>query len=297
MWFLVYVDMGLISSNGVTGTASGDASNTSQAAQTQGGLQVRSQLPFMHAWTGTHMSAGFSPPGPWLAWMEGGGAGAARCLKSYRGPDHAAISCRRPLGLATRSSASCRPCSWWASCSPASPLPSCATMSTPSASSVREHASPPATASSHVPACVQVSRVMSFARLHAQPTSSRHGCSAAICGGPTLSRVLQGGCFSHDVTHMHTGVGLGMWVLGAIFTGVSRSYGFLLFARIFMGAGACRPPSSHATSPSSAALLATRSSCSLQGHGSIKCHVKNHALPVKLETACMHACMQARRRS
>ncbi|CAL8460810.1 g341 [Coccomyxa elongata] len=33
------------------------------------------------------------------------------------------------------------------------------------------------------------------------------------------------------------GIGLGMWMLGAIFTGVSQSFGFLLFARIFMGAG------------------------------------------------------------
>ena len=34
------------------------------------------------------------------------------------------------------------------------------------------------------------------------------------------------------------GIGLAMWALGAVFTGVSFSYGWLLFARIFTGAGA-----------------------------------------------------------
>lgn len=33
------------------------------------------------------------------------------------------------------------------------------------------------------------------------------------------------------------GIGLAMWALGAIFTGVSFNYGWLLFARIFTGAG------------------------------------------------------------
>lgn len=34
------------------------------------------------------------------------------------------------------------------------------------------------------------------------------------------------------------GIGMTMWVLGAVFTGVSQNYGSLMFARIFMGAGA-----------------------------------------------------------
>lgn len=38
VWFLVYVDMGLISSNGVTGTRSTDPSDTESSV---GGLQVR----------------------------------------------------------------------------------------------------------------------------------------------------------------------------------------------------------------------------------------------------------------
>ena len=29
-----------------------------------------------------------------------------------------------------------------------------------------------------------------------------------------------------------------MWALGVVFTGVSQNFGFLLFARIFTGAGA-----------------------------------------------------------
>ena len=32
-----------------------------------------------------------------------------------------------------------------------------------------------------------------------------------------------------------------MWALGAVFTGVSFNYGWLLFARIFTGAGQARP--------------------------------------------------------
>lgn len=35
-----------------------------------------------------------------------------------------------------------------------------------------------------------------------------------------------------------TGLGLAMWALGVVFTGVSQNFGFLLFARIFTGAGA-----------------------------------------------------------
>ena len=31
---------------------------------------------------------------------------------------------------------------------------------------------------------------------------------------------------------------MAMWVLGAVLTGVSQNYGSLMFARIFMGAGA-----------------------------------------------------------
>lgn len=40
VWFLVYVDMGLLSSNGVTGTRSTDPSNTSADANSEGGMQV-----------------------------------------------------------------------------------------------------------------------------------------------------------------------------------------------------------------------------------------------------------------
>ena len=40
VWFLVYVDQGLLSSNGVTGTASTDPGDTSADAQTEGGLQA-----------------------------------------------------------------------------------------------------------------------------------------------------------------------------------------------------------------------------------------------------------------
>lgn len=40
VWFLVYVDMGLLSSNGVTGTSSTDPNNTSQDANIEGGMQV-----------------------------------------------------------------------------------------------------------------------------------------------------------------------------------------------------------------------------------------------------------------
>ena len=36
---------------------------------------------------------------------------------------------------------------------------------------------------------------------------------------------------------IHAGIGLAMWALGAVFTGVSFNYGWLLFARIFTGAG------------------------------------------------------------
>ena len=37
------------------------------------------------------------------------------------------------------------------------------------------------------------------------------------------------------------GIGLAMWALGAVFTGVSFNYGWLLFARIFTGAGLAPP--------------------------------------------------------
>ena len=40
VWGLVYVDQGLLSSNGVTGTRSTDPSNTAADADQQGGLQV-----------------------------------------------------------------------------------------------------------------------------------------------------------------------------------------------------------------------------------------------------------------
>jgi len=34
---------------------------------------------------------------------------------------------------------------------------------------------------------------------------------------------------------------MAMWVLGAVFTGASQNYGSLMFARVFMGAGAPGP--------------------------------------------------------
>lgn len=40
VWGLVYVDQGLLSSNGVTGTRSTDPSNNAADADQQGGLQV-----------------------------------------------------------------------------------------------------------------------------------------------------------------------------------------------------------------------------------------------------------------
>ena len=40
VWFLVYVDQGLLSSNGVTGTASTDPGDTGADAQMEGGLQA-----------------------------------------------------------------------------------------------------------------------------------------------------------------------------------------------------------------------------------------------------------------
>ena len=40
VWGLVYVDQGLLSSNGVTGTRSTDPSNAAVDAGSQGGLQV-----------------------------------------------------------------------------------------------------------------------------------------------------------------------------------------------------------------------------------------------------------------
>ena len=39
-----------------------------------------------------------------------------------------------------------------------------------------------------------------------------------------------------------------MWALGAVFTGVSFNYGWLLFARIFTGAGMFTQPASHSIS-------------------------------------------------
>ena len=44
VWGLVYVDQGLLSSNGVTGTRSTDPSNSAVGADTQGGLQVRQHM-------------------------------------------------------------------------------------------------------------------------------------------------------------------------------------------------------------------------------------------------------------
>ena len=44
MWGLVYVDQGLLSSNGVTGTRSTDPSNAAVNASDQGGLQVARKL-------------------------------------------------------------------------------------------------------------------------------------------------------------------------------------------------------------------------------------------------------------
>ena len=41
-----------------------------------------------------------------------------------------------------------------------------------------------------------------------------------------------------DLLATLAGIGLAMWALGAVFTGVSFNYGWLLFARIFTGAGA-----------------------------------------------------------
>ena len=44
MWGLVYVDQGLLSSNGVTGTRSTDPSNAAVDAGDQGGLQVTRKM-------------------------------------------------------------------------------------------------------------------------------------------------------------------------------------------------------------------------------------------------------------
>ena len=44
------------------------------------------------------------------------------------------------------------------------------------------------------------------------------------------------------------GFGLAMWALGAVFTGASFNYGWLLFARIFTGAGLFSQPVSHVMS-------------------------------------------------
>ena len=48
-------------------------------------------------------------------------------------------------------------------------------------------------------------------------------------------------CASAYVRFCYAGVGLAMWALGAVFTGVSFNYGWLLFARIFTGAGQAKP--------------------------------------------------------
>ncbi len=44
VWGLVYVDQGLLSSNGVTGTRSSDPSNSAVGAGDQGGLEVSSKI-------------------------------------------------------------------------------------------------------------------------------------------------------------------------------------------------------------------------------------------------------------
>lgn len=44
VWGMVYVDQGLLSSNGVTGTRSTDPSNSAVGADSQGGLQVRQHM-------------------------------------------------------------------------------------------------------------------------------------------------------------------------------------------------------------------------------------------------------------
>ena len=40
------------------------------------------------------------------------------------------------------------------------------------------------------------------------------------------------------VEGVYAGWGMSMWILGAIFTAVSRNFGSLMFARIFIGFGA-----------------------------------------------------------
>jgi len=47
---------------------------------------------------------------------------------------------------------------------------------------------------------------------------------------------------------------MAMWVLGAVFTGASQNYGSLMFARVFMGAGAPGP----ALPPAGAAAVSRR---------------------------------------
>jgi hypothetical protein len=64
---------------------------------------------------------------------------------------------------------------------------------------------------------------------------------------------------------MHTGIGMSMWVLGAVFTGVSQSYGFLLFARIFMGAGAATFPPLRMQHHRQDFVTSKRCMCSLPG--------------------------------
>lgn len=50
------------------------------------------------------------------------------------------------------------------------------------------------------------------------------------------------GCLLTERAWGCAGVGMAMWVLGAVLTGVSQNYGSLMFARIFMGAGAPKSP-------------------------------------------------------
>ena len=57
VWGLVYVDQGLLSSNGVTGTRSSDPSNTAVGADDQGGLEARLTFTWTRwAWHPCHLS-------------------------------------------------------------------------------------------------------------------------------------------------------------------------------------------------------------------------------------------------
>ena len=64
------------------------------------------------------------------------------------------------------------------------------------------------------------------------------------------------------------GFGLAMWALGAVFTGVSFNYGWLLFARIFTGAGMFSQPVSHVISTALSCLPEDEQPARLHTHAS-----------------------------